>query len=296
VNIGIAVFSGTGNTMHVAGVLAERLRNHGAEVELFHIDADCRDQIATRLSTTAYDLIGIGHPVLGFGATPLMLRFVEALPEGRGKVFIFKSAGDNHRINNSASEKLMRVLQGKGYEIVHDFLYVMPCNWLIGYRRPFNLQIIDTVAAKAERHARELTVGVRSFLPVHRGWRLLARFFHFLESRYGTRQFGRSLRAGTGCTGCGLCVASCPVSNINEDHRGPRFGSECIWCMRCVYTCPAGAIEAPGMNWCILKGGYRLTDYIGATDRERTFITRESGGYWKHFVEYFFEKKNGSPS
>lgn len=66
-----------------------------------------------------------------------------------------------------------------------------------------------------------------------------------------------------------------------------RFGENCLFCMRCVYNCPARAIHARGMNWCIIKDGYQLNDYLEATDKDRIFITRNSRGYWKHFLEYF---------
>lgn len=291
-NIGIAVFSGTGNTAYVAAVLAKELRGFGTSVEIHRIDSSNAhlgegSGVAPDFHPARYDLVGIGHPVLGFGATPLVLRFVAALPHGRGRMFIFKSAADNHCINNAASEDLIRILEGKGYDVVHDFLYVMPCNWILSYQRRFNLQIIDIVGVKAEHHALELMKGTRSRMPVFRGWRRLARFFHYLETNYGRKQFGKALRATKDCTRCGLCIINCPVENIREDKQQVGFGENCLWCMRCVYNCPTKAIDAQWMNWCIVKGGYRLEDFLGASDAERTFITDQSRGYWNHFQEYF---------
>jgi ferredoxin len=291
-NIGIAVCSGTGNTAYVAEVLAKELRGLGASVEIQRIDSSRAHweeggTISPDFDPARYGLVGIGHPVLGFGVTPLVLRFVAALPHGRGRMFIFKSAADNHRVNNAASEDLIRMLEGKGYEVVHDFLYVMPCNWIISYQRRFNLQIIDKAGVKAAHHARELMTGTRSRMPVYRGWRRFARFLHYLETNYGRKQFGKALRATRDCTRCGRCIKNCPVENIREEKQKVRFGENCQWCMRCVYNCPAEAIDAQWMNWCIVKGGYRLKDYLGASDTERTFITDRSRGYWNHFQEYF---------
>jgi hypothetical protein len=204
VKIGIAVFSGTGNTAHVAGLLGKEFLALGATVDIHRIDSTSfhiMDAVTTGFDPSYYDLVGIGHPILGFGSPPLVLRFAEVLPPGRGRMFVFKSAADNHCVNNAASEDLIRILEHKGYEVFHDFLYVMPCNWVISYQRRFNLQIIDKAEEKAAYHAK--------------------------------------------------------------------------------------AIDAQWMKWCIVKGGYRLKDYLGASDLDRTFITGQSRGYWRHFQEYF---------
>ena len=288
--IGIAVFSGTGNTAYVAEFLGKEFRGLGATVDIRQIDSTSFhiiDADTTDFDPYCYDLVDIGHPILGFGSPPLVLRLAEALPNGQGRMFIFKSAGDNHRINNTASEKLIRALEDKGYEVILDFLYVMPCNWVINYQRCFNLQIIDKTKEKVVLHARELITGTRSLMPVYRGWRQVARIFHYLETNYGRKQFGKALRVTNDCTLCGHFIRNCPAKNIREENQVVRFGENCLWCMRCVYNCPANAIDAQWMKWCIIKVGYRLNDYVEASDICRTFITRKSRGYWKHFQEYF---------
>ena len=290
VRIGIAVFSGTGNTLFVAQQLAAELRRFGSSVTLLQIDADAvcaaRDGDPSYRPET-YDLFGIGHPVLGFGPTPLVEQFAGALPSGTARLFVFKSAADSHSINNTASDDLIATLTRKGYEVFHDFLYVMPCNFIVRYPRALSLQIVDTAIVRAREHARDLVSGVPSRLRPHRFWRVIARVMHTLESKYGRKQFGRALGATDGCTSCGRCVRNCPVQNITRDRDRVAFGNACLFCMRCVYDCPERAIAANGMSWCIIRGGYRLSDFINASDRHRTFITSRSRGYWKHLRRYF---------
>ena len=284
--IGIAVFSGTGNTDYVAKLLAGELRRCGVSVDVHPIDSSSVHAAQAGMASfnpASYDLYGIGHPVLGFGPTPLVIRFAEALRPGRGRMFIFKSAADSHAINNSASGELIRIVERKGYEVFHDYLYVMPCNWVVSYRRSLNLQIVDSAKEKALCHAQALKAGVAAHLRVHRAWRWIARFLHNLESKYGRRQFGNALRATESCTLCGKCVERCPVRNVRREGRQIRFGNDCIWCMRCVYGCPEGAIDARWMKWCVVGGGYRLSDYLNTPDLDRTFITSRSRGYWRHF-------------
>ncbi len=44
------------------------------------------------------------------------------------------------------------------------------------------------------------------------------------------------------CTGCGLCVASCPYGAIEIVESKARFTDDCTMCGACVSACPQGAI------------------------------------------------------
>ena len=50
------------------------------------------------------------------------------------------------------------------------------------------------------------------------------------------------------CTGCGLCVQSCPAGAIDSTDLSHIDPDKCIACMRCVTLCPTGArIRPPEM-------------------------------------------------
>lgn len=290
--VGIAFFSGTGNTAHVSRLIAQELRNLGALVDIHLIDSakqDIDDNAfnSKKFEPSNYDIIGIGHPVLGFGPTPIVQSFVETFPKGHGRIFIFKSAADNHHINNSASDDIIHILEHKGYDVFNDFLYVMPCNWVISYQQSFNYQIIDQAKKKAIHHASEIITFKRHRMQIYSGWRTLAGIVHHLETKLGRKQFGKALRTTKNCTHCGRCIRSCPVGNIEEENKQIKFGENCLWCMRCVYNCSVNAIDAQYMNWCVLKKGYKLKNIVEGTGDNRTFITGKSRGYWAHFREYF---------
>lgn len=71
----IFYFSGTGNTEIIAKQFAERLRSKGQDVDLFRVEDIFKGTRSVEYE--AYDLIGIGHPVLGFGASGFVERFAE---------------------------------------------------------------------------------------------------------------------------------------------------------------------------------------------------------------------------
>lgn len=52
-------------------------------------------------------------------------------------------------------------------------------------------------------------------------------------------------KAGKACTACGLCASSCPVGAISTQKPFETDNTKCISCMRCVAVCPAGARRVP---------------------------------------------------
>lgn len=46
------------------------------------------------------------------------------------------------------------------------------------------------------------------------------------------------------CTGCGMCIATCPERALLVDRGRPRFVVQrCTGCLACAEICPVGAIR-----------------------------------------------------
>lgn len=289
--IAIIVFSGTGNTLYVSQLLALELHKLGAVVDIITLGLkpkEIEDTQRFREQIAEYDRFALAFPVLGFSAPSNVLDFAQTLPFGHTKVSLFKSAADNHQINNAASEELERVLSEKGYDVFHDFLYLMPCNFLVSYPNALNLQMIDTAKTKASIHAKELMEGKRSKLLISPLWHFIAKWVHILESRYGRQHFGMALHATSSCKLCLTCLKNCPAGNITLKGNVLEFHNQCLFCMRCIYQCPAHAIHAQKYHGFVIKAGYHLQDYLSSKERNRVFITPKSRGFWKHFCDYFY--------
>jgi len=86
-NIGIIVYSYTGNTLNVAQRLKDQLESKGHTVGLESIKAKNEDpkQTQVELSTTPnpsnYDAIVLGTPVRGFQVSPIMKAYLQQMPE-----------------------------------------------------------------------------------------------------------------------------------------------------------------------------------------------------------------------
>ncbi|MDE7322248.1 MAG: 4Fe-4S binding protein [Lachnospiraceae bacterium] len=48
-------------------------------------------------------------------------------------------------------------------------------------------------------------------------------------------------KAGSNCTGCGLCAEQCPAQAISKENPNVTDNKKCISCMRCVAQCPQSA-------------------------------------------------------
>jgi flavodoxin len=96
------------NTRQVATVMAEEL-----EADLVTVDQ------AQPLSLVEYDLIGFGSGIYFMKHHTTLLRFVEALPEFRGKrAFIFSTSGEGRTGLHAA---LRRRLVDRGFSIADEF-------------------------------------------------------------------------------------------------------------------------------------------------------------------------------
>lgn len=96
-----------GNTRRVADSIAEVL---GAEV------------VAPEQADLAgADLVGFGSGVFYGRLHPRLTEFVRALPAGRGRAFVFATSGLPEIAPAPFTRPLVRLLQGKGFEVDGSF-------------------------------------------------------------------------------------------------------------------------------------------------------------------------------
>lgn len=287
----IFYFSGTGNTELIAKRFAEVLRSKGQDVDLFRMEHVLN---GTRtVEYDAYDLIGMGHPVLGFGASSFVERFAEQLPECSGTpVFVFKTASSPHYINNGASNTVLRSLHRKGYAPFHNSILAMPCNFYVKYDDRLNKQLYQVAQHKVEMFTEEIVNGIPRKLRINPVLENVLRTIYYWEDRQAGKYFAKGLRVTDSCTLCLKCVRSCPTSNITNGSEGITFSRNCLLCMRCVYSCPQKAIQATHLSASVVNpytGGPNLPELMKDSENDGLFVTKQSRGYYKHFIKYLEE-------
>jgi len=253
--VGLFYFTGTGSSYQIALLLEAALKARKFSVEIFKIEKVLNGQVV--VDSTKYTMLGIVAPIYG-GSTPRPVReFVEKLPRNRLKVFIVRTAASNRWMNQSASVWLIHQLRKKWYDVVYDRILIVSSNCLLDMEDALTKKLYEVAKDKKVPHiVEQLEKGVRRRSRRNFLRDILVAVSHFIEEQVVARFFGKSLKANSDCTQCGLCEASCPMDNISFETGKFKAGWQCVLCMKCVYACPEKAIHSRGLDIVQFKNGY----------------------------------------
>jgi NAD(P)H dehydrogenase (quinone) len=122
--IGIIVYSQTGNTDSVAQKLKERLAaaGHAAEIEKVTITGEAKPgakniQFDNYPQADRYDALVFASPVQGFSLAPAMAAYLDQLPPLRDKktaCFVTKQLPGNWTGGNRAIAQMKKICESKG--------------------------------------------------------------------------------------------------------------------------------------------------------------------------------------
>ena len=272
----IYVFSGTGNTMLVAEEYAASL---GPETHIAAIDSSFMDLP----SPDGYQLVGIGYPVHAFNAPEIVERFARELkPSVHQDLFIFHTGGEGLHFNDTSSVRIRRILR-KDFTILSERHYVMPYNMIFRHSDAMVKHMVTYMRRLVPLHAKSILSCQHErfrLMPLRHLLSVILR----IEWIYARVQ-GRYMKAGMECSGCGLCVRSCPMGNIRMEDGRPVFGNDCMLCVRCSFSCPDNAVSIGLLNGWKVNGPYdfdRIMNDVAINDMipitELTFLYR---GYYK---------------
>lgn len=130
-NIGIIVYSQTGNTLSVAQALAEKLKQDGHTVSLEQIEATMQKDGQATLTKTplvdSYDNLIFGTPVQAFSLSQAMKTYLEQLPSLQDKTvdcLITKQLPFNWTGGNRTFRQMKRICENmgavvRGHTIIH---------------------------------------------------------------------------------------------------------------------------------------------------------------------------------
>jgi NAD-dependent dihydropyrimidine dehydrogenase PreA subunit len=302
----LIVWSGTGNTLKVAGLIRDSFRVRGWGADIFDCTASgkagcpdsgkagcpasdkagCPDSGGDRAGTagadiTGADIVGLGYPVYAFNAPQAFLRYVKTLPIGDKPVFIFKTSGEPTFPNNGSSHRLLRLLGSR--TLLGEYHFLMPYN--IIFRFPDNL-IKQMYAAAKQRSgmlADNIIAGKRSFIKYGLPQRLISWLFRIQGpgARFNGRFYGVRRDA---CTRCMRCLRDCPAGNIRLEKGRFRFGWNCMMCMRCSLYCPVDALRIGILDRWRVNGPFRFE----ALERDETldgrFVTEKTRGLYRIYI------------
>lgn len=228
----IYYFTGTGNSMRAAKVIAQEL----GDTEIISMRMDPRE-----VSAEDADVIGFVFPVYHWTMPAPAVRFVQQL-KINPNAYIFAVSMPS-LIGGIACEVCAGLIAEKGGKIAYGNLVHCVANYALVYPPfPSPKLMVPLMERKIQKIAGD--IAARKEQPYPKAGRLVkARrdrmMTPYLEvQKYADLPFTVSDR----CIGCGLCARVCPCNNIALREGKPEFQHHCAQCMACVVNCPKRAI------------------------------------------------------
>ena len=276
--LGIWVFSGTGNTLKCAEALHTKLEALGISAPVHRVE-DGSEQAAEA------DLV-LCYPIHGFNAPNPMLRFCRGLGRGSGRVWFLKTSGEPLRLNDDSSGELIRILRKQGRTVRGEFHCVMPYNMVFRHTDGTAALMWKTARERIPEAARQIAANTGPLPEPPLSARLMAGLCRIEHKFYPFN--GRLFRVDEKrCLHCMRCVKDCPTGNIRYENGRFRFGGSCSGCARCAFTCPAGAIRIGLIDFMRVNGPYDFD----ADPAAASFGRYCRKAYERYFGESFPKKK-----
>lgn len=234
-------FSGTGNTLMLARLLAKQLGN----TEIINI-VSC-DGSPT---VPEADAIGILFPVYAFGLPKIVHNFIHNNLQIADNTYVFSVTNYASAGGPPALKQLKFLLKEKSYKLNAGFGIPMPSNYIpFGGAETQEKQNRKFLAAaeKVNKIAKIIKERPESYLYKKT---CLFCFITNIFYKIFMKQCEKDVKkfyVKDNCTSCGTCVKICPTKNIKLVNGRPAWGNDCEQCMACLQWCPVIAINRKGV-------------------------------------------------
>jgi ferredoxin len=254
--ISIVYFTGTGCTGLAAATLAGALRQRGISTKLSKISVRTPQDRGT-----GDGMLLLLFPVYAFNAPGPVYTYIRELERGCGRpaAVISVSGGGEVSPNTACRSRVNRMLERKGYRVVYERMLVMPSNALAATPFEAGVMLLRALPEKVDCIADAVLSGTVRRTSPRPGDRILAPLGGF--ERYGAKLFGKGIKFGSTCNGCGICWQNCPTGNIKARDNRPVFGTSCATCLKCLYDCPQKALSPRFGKTLLLKEGFSLAAF-----------------------------------
>ena len=247
----IYYFSGTGNSLRVGRLLAERLGEQLCPM--------------TSPTPTADDAIGLVFPVYAWGIPNVVEGFVrdflKALPQ-KDSAFLYAvmTCGDDMGYADRVLEAALGRKLDAAFSVQMPNVYVCLPGFDVDSK-----EVSSEKLSRMEGRTSEIAGKVRERAAARQ---LVRGRFAWLKTYVLRPLFNRSLLTdkyfnvdASLCTSCGKCRKACPVGNIKMSDGTPKWQSHCAGCLACYHACPHHAINFGRMTRKKGQVIYNLTIY-----------------------------------
>lgn len=230
----IFYFSGTGNSLKIAKLLCERLK----DCELIPIAKVWQeDNIA---STT--ENVGIIFPLYFWGVPAIVFDFVNKIDLNSSN-YIFAVVTSGGGRTGAALTQISKILKRKSKKLNAGFSVKMPGNYIPVYdirSDEEQKELFKNSLDKVEKLAKNI---------LDKKNRIKRENLVFMGI-IGNRVFrdrvnnrDKNFYADEKCNSCEICEKVCPVNNIKLIDGKPQWHHKCQQCLACIHYCPQTSIQ-----------------------------------------------------
>ncbi len=231
----IFYFSATGNSHHIAKLIAEKTGDRYADITEF-IKNDFYNFIFDPKENIAFVF-----PVYNFGLPITVCRFIDKLNIKTNGNYVFTVATYGG-FSGGASKIIKKKLTEKNIDVNAQYSVRMPDTWTPIYDLSDKDKIIKR-NREADKTAEKITKKIIKKKNGNFDSRRIP-FSDYFYKDYENLRRTSSLSVENSCIGCGLCAKECPENAIEIQNEKPVWVKEkCAMCLGCLHRCPQFAIQ-----------------------------------------------------
>lgn len=234
----IVCFSGTGNSLHVANLLAERLGDLVVKLQ--------KDVVSLPRPTNGR-IIWV-FPVYSWGVPPVVRRWIATLDIAGAESVVHHSVMTCGDDVGRADKMWRKAIAARGWKTAGAYSVQMPNTYVL--MKGFDVdsaeienQKIEKAASRVAEIASKISTNpsemytdvVRGAFP---GIKTGVIYPWFVKFDMSPRPF----HSTDACVGCGACSRQCPMANIAMIEGSPSWGADCALCLGCYHVCPHHAV------------------------------------------------------
>ncbi len=231
----IFYFSATGNSCHIAKLIAEKTGDRCADI------TECLKKDLCNFIADKNENIGFIFPVYNFGLPITVCRFIDKLNLKMNNNYVFTVATYGG-FSGGASKIIKKKLSDKNIRINAQYSVRMPDTWTPVYDLSDKTKILKR-NEKADKTAETIIKKIKKKRKGNFDFRRIP-FTDYFYKDYENLRRTSSLSVENSCIGCGKCADKCPENAIEIQNGKPVWiKDKCAMCLGCLHRCPAFAIQ-----------------------------------------------------